>query len=645
MSTRRFMLTGLLLIALLAPGAAASTTQLAAESASAASAPADDNYPPPDWTYGPATGTLAAAGDVNGDGFDDALIVDPQNAPWTPVTARLFYGSPDGLPTEPDWSLADNWQTCPAGDVNGDGYDDLFTASLDGLQVFYGSPSGPVPAAPWHGASVSLSGAGDVNGDGYDDLLVGDPYFTDGQEWEGQMLLYYGSPTGPSTEPDWTLQSDEAGRRMGEQVLTAGDINGDGYGDIAFLSFRPSRYGSYRMGTHTLSIYLGSSAGPETTVHWTTTRYGTVTVTAGDIDGDGYDDLVIGEPGFPCNSYSCSGPGRVSVFRGSEGGLTTSSWRYEGGGGSRQLGKALTTAGDLNRDGYDDLIVGAASSTSSGQPIGQVLAFYGSSLGLASTPHWTAQHGEGSYGFGDRLALTGDVNGDGYDDLLAGNSANTAGCTDCDLVRGFYGSAAGLRGSRILVRLVDQPPSIDGDLDDWTQLAGFTLDRTSAATLAGQPAQPSDAAASLQAVWTAADLYLALHITDDAIVSDSPEVWNDDEIELGFYAVWDGNPAGGDTHQYTVNADGRVSDFGDPTVSIPVEAVAVPAPGGWDVEVRIPSNTLYGFHHQLTAGTTFSFNLGLHDDDDGGNWDSYLVWQGTATVGGDGFGAMFLTTE
>ena len=50
---------------------------------------------------------------------------------------------------------------------------------------------------------------------------------------------------------------------------------------------------------------------------------------------------------------------------------------------------------------------------------------------------------------------------------------------------------------------------------------------------------------------------------DDAIVNDSSDVWRDDEIELAFVDAWDGNPADGDTHQYTVNADGRITDFGD----------------------------------------------------------------------------------
>ena len=105
----------------------------------------------------------------------------------------------------------------------------------------------------------------------------------------------------------------------------------------------------------------------------------------------------------------------------------------------------------------------------------------------------------------------------------------------------------------------------------------------------------------------------------------------------------DGNPAGGDTHQYTINADGRVTDFGIPNP--PIEAAAVTVPGGWDAEVRIPAAHLYGQAAQLAAGVTFAFNVGLHDDDDGGNWDSYLVWQGTGTISGEGFGAMFLTTN
>ena len=100
--------------------------------------------------------------------------------------------------------------------------------------------------------------------------------------------------------------------------------------------------------------------------------------------------------------------------------------------------------------------------------------------------------------------------------------------------------------------------------------------------------------ADLHAQWTSTDLYFAIFVRDDAIVNDSPDVWHDDEIDLAFVGAWDGNPAGGDTHQYTVNPDGRITDFGNPAIPVSIQAVAVPVPGGWNVEVRIPNTSLFG---------------------------------------------------
>ena len=443
MSTQRLAVTGLMIIALLAPGM--SLAEPASKADSASGMPADDDYPPPDWTFGPTTGTLAAAGDLNGDGYDDAILVDPQASAWTRAVARVFYGSPTGLGSAPNWVLTDHWQTCAAGDVNGDGFDDLFAGSLQGLQVFYGSPAGPTPGTPWRGPSVSLSPAGDVNGDGYDDLLVGDPYFTDGQEWEGQMLLYYGSPAGPSTDPDWALQGETTGSRLGEKVLAVGDVNGDGYDDIANLGHHNGPPPYYYLHT-VLSIYHGPLTGPAATVHDWTTEHPISVATGGDVDGDGYDDLVIGDPDYPCGGSYCTNWGEITLYRGSATGLSGApDWRFEGDRNSSRLGRAVAMAGDLNGDGYDDVVAGAPSDYSTGR----VLAFYGSPRGLAPVPHWIAQHGEGCYGFGDQLSLAGDLNGDGYDDLLAGHHTYQSGCANFGLIRGFYGTAAGLRGSRM----------------------------------------------------------------------------------------------------------------------------------------------------------------------------------------------------
>ncbi len=153
------------------------------------------------------------------------------------------------------------------------------------------------------------------------------------------------------------------------------------------------------------------------------------------------------------------------------------------------------------------------------------------------------------------------------------------------------------------------------------------LNRDTAIYVATQPGgspppTPADNSAELRALWTGANLYLAIFVRDDVIVNDSSDVWRDDEIELAFVGAWDGDPAGGDTHQYTVNADGRITDFGNPANPVSIQAAAVRVPGGWNVEVRIPATSLFGLNAPLTAGKTVAFDLGLHDDDDGGNWDS-----------------------
>ena len=83
----------------------------------------------------------------------------------------------------------------------------------------------------------------------------------------------------------------------------------------------------------------------------------------------------------------------------------------------------------------------------------------------------------------------------------------------------------------------------------------------------------------------------AVHVHDDAIVSDSGDVWDDDQVELAIDGLRDLLSGGLDDHQFTVNADGRVTDRG--AANPPIEAAARPVTGGWDVEVRIPAVMLY----------------------------------------------------
>ena len=122
-----------------------------------------------------------------------------------------------------------------------------------------------------------------------------------------------------------------------------------------------------------------------------------------------------------------------------------------------------------------------------------------------------------------------------------------------------------------------------------------------------------------------------MHIVDDAIVNDSDDVWRDDEIELAFDGDHNGWIYASVDHQYTVNADNRLTDYAVPSPP-GVTAAAEAVPGGWDVEVRIARSALSTTSWQ--AGRTFGFSLGLHDDDDGEDWDSYLIWAGDNTASG-----------
>jgi len=188
-----------------------------------------------------------------------------------------------------------------------------------------------------------------------------------------------------------------------------------------------------------------------------------------------------------------------------------------------------------------------------------------------------------------------------------------------------------------VARWASQPPVLDGNLSEWGDrwplvLSCDTADYVAIQPPGSPPPTPVDNSAELRAQWTSTDLYFAIFVRDDAIVNDSQDVWQDDEIELAFVGAWDGNPAGGDTHQYTVNPDGRITDFGNPANPVSIQAAAAPVAGGWNVEVRIPASHLFGANLPLSAGKTMAFDLGLHDDDPpGGNWDSHMIWAGDST--------------
>jgi hypothetical protein len=155
---------------------------------------------------------------------------------------------------------------------------------------------------------------------------------------------------------------------------------------------------------------------------------------AGDVNGDGFTDVVVGSPFF--------GPGqegRVQVYHGSATGLSSvPAWAVQGGIGTGFLflGYSARTAGDVNGDGYADLLVGAPLS-------GNAYLYLGSATGLAMTPAWPPPGFPPSGGFYGVTVAAGDVNGDGYADLVVGAQQDTAGQTEEGRVLFYYGYGQG----------------------------------------------------------------------------------------------------------------------------------------------------------------------------------------------------------
>jgi hypothetical protein len=242
--------------------------------------------------------------------------------------------------------------------------------------------TGPLPTSPsWtaesnqanSGFGYSVSAAGDVNGDGYNDVIVGAFNYSNGEENEGKVFVYYGSASGLNATPDWTAESNQSGAELGYSVGAAGDVNGDGYADVIVGAHR---YQNGQPEEGAVFVWYGSANG-------------------------------LGDNGTPANA----------------------DWKFESDTYYTGLGTAVSTAGDVNGDGYNDVIVGAAAYDNGTIDSGKAYVFYGSASGLSASPNWSAV-GDVIYRSYYGTAVTaGDLNDDGYADVIVGahNCTNPPG--------------------------------------------------------------------------------------------------------------------------------------------------------------------------------------------------------------------------
>lgn len=417
--------------------------------------------------------SVSGAGDVNGDGYSDVIVGAPfyDNGQTDEGVALLYYGSATGLIATPGWSFQSNqagaelgFSVSSAGDVNNDGYSDVIIGApyYDNGQnnegrayVFLGHATGLATTAIWIGEpdsadalfGYSVAGSGDVNGDSYDDIIVSATEFDvlEGCCYEvngaGMVFGYFGNATGIQSDFTFTATDYDNESGFGNDVGSAGDINGDGYSDVLIAAYATGFdgegcihvYAGGPEGLNPISIW-GDCGGPDGAL------LGTSSATAGDVNGDGYDDIIassdIGD------GYCCGGqPPVINLYYGSAAGLPTSpSWAVDGNELGIGNGSGVNTAGDVNGDGYDDIIFGSAGYSHPQSAEGVIYVLTGGPAGMPGTTLWADDSNQPNAILGRSVSGAGDINGDGYDDFIAGAPNYDNGQTDEGQARVYLGN-------------------------------------------------------------------------------------------------------------------------------------------------------------------------------------------------------------
>jgi len=419
--------------------------------------------------------SVSGVGDVNGDGYDDFIIGANGNDHGGDRAGQtyLILGKAIGWSMDVNISNADasftgngarvtsGFEVSGVGDVNGDEYNDFIIGSHgddegaeDAGQTYliFGRASGWAMDTNLTEANASflgeekddrsgytISGAGDVNGDGFDDFLIASHNNGDGGVSAGQVYLIMGKATGWAMDTDLSnadasFLGETRGNYAGWGLSGAGDVNGDGYDDFIIGAYYNDEGANNGGQTY---LILGKSKGwrMDTDLSFADASFlgehsndvsGWTVSGAGDVNGDDYDDFLIG-------AQRCSDGGTYAgqtylILGRAKGwsmdsGLSNANASFWGEAKLDSSGFALSDAGDVNGDGFDDFMIGAYVNQEAGIQTGQTYLILGKARGWSMDTNLSKADasflGEGPGGWsGYAISGAGDANGDGFDDIL-----------------------------------------------------------------------------------------------------------------------------------------------------------------------------------------------------------------------------------
>ncbi len=481
--------------------------------------------------------SVSGNGDVNGDGINDLIIGSQGSSSVGGATTYagsvyVIYGQSSGILTsmnidDLDPSVGfqiegDLFDEDPfgddvgasvsyAGDINGDGIGDILVGALGGdlgnpnageVYVIYGQEGTDrddisLPfLTPTEGfviqgigafdqAGTSVSNAGDINNDGIDDIIVGATNADGASDFAsaGEAYIVYGS-SGTDREvidlatltatDGFAVLGEGSSSAFGYSVSDAGDINGDGIADFIVGASRETNDGGRDAGA--AYVIYGTENPTRDTIDLSNLTAddgfviqgdgvnafaGTSVAAAGDVNNDGIDDLIIGAEGSTTEGsriddstvvpegaayviYGQAGNGRDTIELSdlaAEDGFT-----INGSVIGDAAGFSVAGVGDFNNDGFDDVIVGAPFNDDSDERSGSTYLIFGQSEDrpeaidlndLSITDGFVIQANNAYDNLGESVAGAGDLNGDGFDDLIVGApSANIGGSASSAVTSG-----------------------------------------------------------------------------------------------------------------------------------------------------------------------------------------------------------------